>query len=191
MNAGMQQFNLPRLALIMLVAGALATTGYRLFNFWQSVSVQPTQRVVTTAPQETSQPSASDYSVLLSQAYLFGHFDQSTEPDVAPESTLAPVTQLNLILNAVFYQDSGQSMALISEGRQPAGLYSINDDIQPGVKVVSIEPEAVTIKRSGQLEKVVFSEFARNSSRPGTKLASAPPVRRPIQQEPPVRRITN
>ena len=92
---------------LTLVVGMLLSLGFRGYFAWLSTGYKPTSNVVQPSHLGNDEPSSSDYSVLISQSFLFGEFDPELQQAVEPVTSQAPVTQLNLTLKAVFYQGNG------------------------------------------------------------------------------------
>ncbi len=95
------------------------------------------------------------------------------------------VTSLNLKLFGVREdRASGRGSAIIStpDGQQKS--FAVGDEIVPGVTLVAVGPDSVTIQRSGTQEQLFLDQSTPASTVP-TAVPSAPATMRPVVVAPP------
>jgi general secretion pathway protein C len=82
-------------------------------------------------------------------AHLFG------SPQAAPDTTDVKVSQMNLVLSAVFAtSDPQRGIAIIGESAQGAKVYTVGAAVRPGTVLKAVYPDKVILDRGGQLESL-------------------------------------
>ena len=115
---------------------------------------QLTQPASSKTPENNFSPANSiDKAVTKTQlseiSLLFGSVENVPDKPVVES---LPDTRLDLILKGTFtHSDTRQQSALISN-KSSTQRYYIDDEIQPGTKINSIQPGVVTLRRNGQDE---------------------------------------
>lgn len=84
------------------------------------------------------------------------------------------LTLLGSFVNA----DSARSTAIIQLDGSPPQLYRVNDELEPGMSLHSVQPDSVEILRDGRIETLSFP-----STRSATAAASMPDYSEPAAPE--------
>lgn len=100
---------------------------------------------------------------------------QGTAPNAADATAPAGTTADDLRLLGTMTGQPGEQVALIENARtQWQDFYSVGDTIQPGVTLVDIAGDRVTIRRNGQLETLTLvTAPVERGPKPGRTMARA------------------
>jgi len=115
----------------------------------------------STSPiQQSVQPAASAPVYKVSDLELFGRAQAAAAPT---EVIDAPETKLNLELQGVFIaEDDNRSTAIIGQRSKVGELYAVGDRLPGNATLASVYVDHVLIRRSGRVEKLMFSEGKLN-----------------------------
>jgi len=115
----------------------------------------------STSPiRQSVQPAASAPVYKVSDLELFGRAQAAAAPT---EVIDAPETKLNLELQGVFIaEDDNRSTAIIGQRSKVGELYAIGDRLPGNATLASVYVDHVLIRRSGRVEKLMFSEGKLN-----------------------------
>ena len=115
----------------------------------------------STSPiRQSVQPAESAPVYKVSDLELFGRAQAAT---AATEAINAPETKLNLELQGVFIaEDDNRSTAIIGQRSKVGELYAIGDRLPGNATLASVYVDHVLIRRSGRVEKLMFSEGKLN-----------------------------
>ncbi len=113
----------------------------------------------TSAVRQSVQPAESAPVYRVSDLELFGRAQAA-----APTAVIdAPETKLNLELQGVFIaEDDNRSTAIIGQRSKVGELYAIGDRLPGNATLASVYVDHVLIRRSGRMEKLMFSEGKLN-----------------------------
>ena len=114
----------------------------------------------STSPiRQSVQPAESAPVYKVSDLELFGRAQAA-----APTAVIdAPETKLNLELQGVFIaEDDNRSTAIIGQRSKVGELYAIGDRLPGNATLASVYVDHVLIRRSGRVEKLMFSEGKLN-----------------------------
>ncbi|MBF0469997.1 MAG: type II secretion system protein GspC [Gammaproteobacteria bacterium] len=101
----------------------------------------------------------------------------------------APLTQLKLTLNGVFFSQDKASYALIAKEREDALPYHIGSEVAAGTELHSIYPDYVMLLRSGVLERLELESLREGGDRNASR-RTPPPTRASAAPEPPQPQVT-
>lgn len=115
----------------------------------------------STSPiRQSVQPAASAPVYKVSDLELFGRAQAAAAPT---EVIDAPETKLNLELQGVFIaEDDNRSTAIIGQRSKVGELYAVGDRLPGNATLASVYVDHVLIRRSGRVEKLMFSEGKLN-----------------------------
>ncbi len=115
----------------------------------------------STSPiQQSVQPASSAPVYKVSDLELFGRAQAAAAPT---EVIDAPETKLNLELQGVFIaEDDNRSTAIIGQRSKVGELYAVGDRLPGNATLASVYVDHVLIRRSGRVEKLMFSEGKLN-----------------------------
>ena len=121
-----------------------------------------------SAPQSASAPNqvATDPTVAAREVgtrHLFGEIVVQQQVVAASRYTLVGVAA---------HSRKSPGWAVISEDGKPAQGFVLGDEIAPGIKLVSVQPDSVELDRGGTREPIMLSEAPRQ---PGSASPAASP----------------
>ena len=113
----------------------------------------------TSPVRQSVQPAEPAPVYKVSDLELFGRAQAA-----APTAVIdAPETKLNLELQGVFIaEDDNRSTAIIGQRSKVGELYAIGDRLPGNATLASVYVDHVLIRRSGRVEKLMFSEGKLN-----------------------------
>ncbi len=113
----------------------------------------------TSPVRQSVQPAEPAPVYKVSDLELFGRAQAA-----APTAVIdAPETKLNLELQGVFIaEDDNRSTAIIGQRSKVGELYAIGDRLPGNATLASVYVDHVLIRRSGRMEKLMFSEGKLN-----------------------------
>ena len=121
----------------------------------------------TSPVRQSVQPAEPAPVYKVSDLELFGRAQAAAPKEVID----APETKLNLELQGVFIaEDDNRSTAIIGQRSKVGELYAIGDRLPGNATLASVYVDHVLIRRSGRVEKLMFSEGKLNidKTRPAT-----------------------
>lgn len=119
----------------------------------------------------SAQNNVNPGQVELSLLNLFGSLGAS---DSDRQTVLAPTTRLNLVLQGIFMSDNKEeSAAIIAEKNKEGTLYYLGDTLPGNAELYDVLDDYVLIKRSGNIEKLVFDD---NSYRSVSAIGNNPAI---------------
>ncbi|VXC64690.1 Type II secretion system protein N [Pseudomonas sp. 8Z] len=122
------------------------------------------------APSTSPEQAINNDSTPTAQAPLGQLFGPPQENADGP----APATNLQLtLLGSFVHSDPQRSSALIQRQGQPAQRYRVGSEVDNGVRLDSVQPDHVELRRNGRLESLAFPK--PNSSQPSTYVPPAEP----------------
>ena len=113
----------------------------------------------TSPVRQSVQPAEPAPVYKVSDLELFGRAQAAAPKEVID----APETKLNLELQGVFIaEDDNRSTAIIGQRSKVGELYAIGDRLPGNATLASVYVDHVLIRRSGRVEKLMFSEGKLN-----------------------------
>lgn len=135
---------------------------------WLRLSQTP-----AAAMSDHSQPAGAAPD-LERMAGLFGS-PASTGQSYMPGESSSDLTLLGSFVHA----DPARSTAIIQLSSQPPQLYRVDQELEPGVRLYSVHPDRVEIKRGGRIESLLFPTVRS----PTATLHSLPDYSEPAEVE--------
>jgi len=83
------------------------------------------------------------------------------------------------LLGSFVHADPARSTAIIQLAGQPPQLYSVDQELEPGVRLYSVHPDRVELKRGNRIESLVFPSVRS----PTAAIDSLPDYSEPTQME--------
>lgn len=153
-------------SLILLTLGWQA--GLLLMQLiYPAASVTPDNRLTERWLVAGQKPQATDAQ--LGYARLF------PAPEKAPQPVAAPVTPLKMVLSAVFVAPEPEnSGAIIATLKQNARYYKVGEEVEPGIRLQSVQDDHVVLDRGGRSEALYFKDAA-----PGDRVTAVSPATAP------------
>lgn len=138
------------IALVVLIGARLAELT------WSLISPESNTPSTVASQTSSSEPAVDPAENIqkLANLHLFG--DASSAP-VAPQTRVAPPTQLNLTLHGIFVEDDPKlGAAIIGKTNAEQRFYQVGDAISGGAKLEEVREDHVILSRNGKFETLRF-----------------------------------
>ncbi len=138
--------------------------------------VQPEQsQVATPAKPET----VSDH---FKTVPLFGKVKTQAETKSTPKPVAVVASKLNIkLVGTVVAGDKSAAMVSVNDGKKQR-VFFLREDIQPGVRLEKVEPEAIVVDNHGKMERIAIEKGKAIAAAPTNTIANTakPAIRRPV-----------
>lgn len=147
--------------------------------FWRVITVNDNNFKAMPVTQSNVDSSSTQLSVTqLSRSIInykpFGEIPKVNIQPVKQEKITAPETALNYKLRGIYFSDNQLLSSAIIEIKNKAESYALNDEVEEGISIHSIDVKHIVLERYGKFETLTLEEVKFDKENAVASVVSQP-----------------